>query len=166
MRSFTTFEPSAVEWAAFSAVTPRFGGRKNHGRSPAQREGLRYEARAQDYLLQLYPDTYVPSPWLTFRLRHEPMPRWCQPDGIIVDMETGRLIIIEIKLRHMAEAYTQVIGIYQPVLKKIFPGWEMRHVEMVRWYDAGSYFPVPVQLISNIDLAPRGRFGVHIWKPS
>jgi hypothetical protein len=127
--------------------------------------GLRYERRAQEYLLEVYPDSYVPSPWIAFRLRYEPLLRYCQPDGLLVDIEQGRVTIIEIKYRHMVEAYVQLTGIYDPVVKKLFPGWDVRHVEMARWYDPGTAFPVPVQLLSCIDLAAKGRFGVHIWNP-
>lgn len=164
MRRFFHFEPGQVEWAALAARAPYFGGRKNR-MSDAQRAGIRYERRAQQYLMELFPDTYVPSPWLVFRLRQEPCLRWCQPDGFVLDIERGILIIVEIKLRHMVEAYTQVNGIYMPVLKKIFPNYSFRQVEVTRWYDASTHFPVPVQLLSGIEMAPASRFGVHLWKP-
>lgn len=163
MRAFFTFEPEQVAWAGILAQPPHFGARKNHS-SPAQKLGIRYERRAQEHLLSLYPDNYVPSPWIAFRLKGEPMLRFCQPDGFIVDIPDKRITIVEIKLRHMVEAYTQIVGIYDPVLRNIFPGWDVRHVEMTRWYDPHTAFPVPVQLLSCIDLAPNGRFGVHIWR--
>lgn len=161
MRNFLVFEPNQVEWAAISRNAPHFG-RKNYG-SRAMRAGIKYERRAQGYLNELYPDTYVESPWLMFRLRREPMLRWCQPDGMVVDIERGILLIVEIKLRHCAEAYTQINGIYHPVLHKIFPGFAFRQVEVTRWYDPATHFPVPVQLVSSLSLVPSGRFGVHIW---
>jgi hypothetical protein len=164
MRRFFCFESWQVEWAALASSTPRFGAKKNHS-TEAQKAGIRYERRAQEYLMELYPDTYVASPWLVFRLQREPTMRWCQPDGFIVDVERGVLTIVEIKLRHMVEAYTQVTGIYHPVLKKIFPRFSFRHVEVTRWYDPATDFPVPVQLLSGIDLASSSRFGVHVWKP-
>lgn len=162
-RNFCVFEASQVAWAGLMRFPPHFGGRKNRP-SVAQRLGIRYERRAQEYLLELFPDTYVPSPWVAFRLNGEPMLRFCQPDGIVIDIPSGRVLLIEIKLRHTPEAYTQITGIYEPVLTKLFPGWEIRHVEMTRWYDPHTYFPVPVQLVSDLTLVPRGRFGVHIWR--
>lgn len=164
MRRFFCFEAWQVEWAAVAATIPHFGARKNRP-TQAQKAGLRYERKAQDYLQSLYPDSYVASPWLVFRLRQEPCLRWCQPDGVIVDPSASTITIVEIKLRHMAEAYTQVNGIYLPVLRKIFPGWHFRQVEVTRWYDPAANFPVPVQLLSGIDVASRSRFGVHIWNP-
>jgi hypothetical protein len=164
MRRFTTFDAEAVDWAAFAANAPHFGGRKNRS-SPAQKAGLRYERKAQVYLEEMYPNNYVASPWIVFRLRHEPMVRWCQPDGLVVDPQESKLTIIEIKLRHMAEAYTQMTGIYDPVIRKIFPpNWRIRHCEVVRYYDPDSLFPVPVQLVTDPLMTPAGRFAVHIWR--
>jgi hypothetical protein len=165
VRRFELFDADAVTWAAFANFRPHFGGRKNRS-SPAQKAGIRYEYKAQDYLEALYPVHYVRSPWLMFRLKGEPIPRFCQPDGIIVEPERSRIIIVEIKLRHCAEAYTQVTGIYAPVLRKIFPPpWGFRFVELTRWYDPAVSFPAPIQKLSDISLVPGGRFGVHIWNP-
>lgn len=163
MRKFCIFEADQVLWAGLLREPPHFGGRKNRS-TYAQRLGIRYEHKAQEHLLELFPDGYVASPWIAFRLKGEPMLRFCQPDGIIVDPWQGRVTIVEIKLRHMPEAYTQITGIYHPVLSHLFPGWDIRHVEMTRWYDPHIHFPVPVQLISDLTLVPRGRFGVHIWR--
>lgn len=162
MRRFHIFEPWQVSWAALAKFPPHFGGTKKH-QSRAQRAGLSYERRALKYLEELYPHTFLPSPWLVFRLKNEPYLRWCQPDGLIFNLPESRIIIVEIKLRHMAEAYTQINGIYAPVLRKLFPTFQLRQVEVVNWYDPSAAFPVPVQLLSNIDLVPSGRFGVHIW---
>lgn len=164
MRRFITFEPSAVEWAGFMTRPPHFGGTKNHS-SPAQRAGLKYERKAQDYLGELYPDHQVPSPWLAFRLKHEPLLRFCQPDTLLVEPELSRVTIIEIKLRHCREAFTQLSGIYDPVVRRLFPRWDIRWVELCKWYDPGIPFPVQPVLLSDISLAPRFGVGVHIWKP-
>lgn len=162
-RRFHVFEAEQVQWAGLLSRPPHFGLKKNYP-SAAQKLGIRYENKAQAYLEELYPDSYVRSPWIAFRLRGEPMLRYCQPDGLVVDLLDQRVTIIEIKLRHMQEAYTQITGIYHPVLQYLFPQWKFRHVEVTRYYDPVVYFPVPVQLLSNIDLAPHGRFGVHIWR--
>lgn len=165
MRHFITFEPQNVEWAGLMRRPPHFGGRKNRS-SAAQRAGINYERRCQDeYLSQLYPDTYIPSPWVAFRLKREPLLRYCQPDGLIVDIPRLRVIITEIKLRHCREAYIQLTGIYEPVVRRLFAGWDVRLVEVCKWYDSGIPFPVQPVMLSDLDLAPYGRLGVHIWKP-
>lgn len=164
MRNFSLFSLEQVEWAAFMRSPPRFGGRKNR-QSRAQRAGVAYERKAQDWLEELYPDTYVRSPWIAFRLKGEPMMRYCQPDGVVIDIVESKLTIIEIKLRHMPEAYQQITGIYEPVLRKILPEFRVRRVELVQWYDPHTYFPTRVQMISDISLAAHGAFCVHIWNP-
>lgn len=164
-RNFLVFEPRDVQWAGMCRYPPSFGARKNRS-SQAQRAGLKYERKAQEHMMALYPDSYVPSPWLMFRLKSEPLLRYCQPDGFVCDIERGIITIVEIKLRHCAEAYSQVIGIYWPVLKQIFPTFEFRWMELTRFYDPMTDFPVPVQMVSDVDLVPRGRFAVHIWNPA
>lgn len=161
-RRFSTFLPQHVDWAGFAARAPHFGGPRARG-SAKQKAGRRYERRAQEYLEQLFPDDYVASPWLVFRLKQEPFVRWCQPDGIRVDPWARTITIVEIKLSHTPDAYTQINGIYMPVLQHIFHGWDFRQVEVARWYDPNTHFPVPVQLISHVQLAPRGRFAVHLY---
>lgn len=160
-RRFTTFSPSAVGWAGFAKESPTFFGRKRNSR--AQKAGKKYEREAQAYLESLFPDEYVASPWLVFRLKKEPMLRWCQPDGIKVDVWTRTITIFEIKLRHTPEAYTQINGIYLPVLMHLFQGWAFRQVEVTHWYDPQTPFPVPIQLVSHLPLVPRDKFAVHLY---
>jgi len=164
VRHLNVFDFNQVSWAALAQAAPHFGGRKNRS-SQAQKAGLRYERKAQEYLQELFPDHYVASPWLVFRLVREPYMRWCQPDGILIEPERSFVTIIEIKLRHMPEAYAQINGIYLPVLRRLFAGsgFHFRQLEVVRWYDPSQQFPVPVQLVSTPALTPTGRFGVHIF---
>lgn len=164
MRNFHIFHTEQVVWAAIMSGPPYFGGRKNR-QTRVQKAGIAYERKAHAYLNALYPDTYVESPWIAFRLKGEPMLRYCQPDGVLIDILERKLTIIEIKLRHMPEAHTQITGIYAPVLHFLFPEFRVRHVEFCRWYDPHTAFPVSVQLISDIALAPHNKFAVHIWNP-
>jgi hypothetical protein len=164
VRNFVTFEEGMVDWAGLAVGRPFFGGKKNRS-SEAQKAGIRYERRAQEYLTELFPDQYVASPWVAFRLKGEPLIRWCQPDGLIVDIERSRVTVVEIKLRHCIEAYIQLNGIYLPVIRRIFPlPWELRQIEVTRYYDAMTAFPVKAQLVSSVDLVPKHQFGVHIFR--
>lgn len=164
VRNFVTFEEGMVDWAGLAVHRPRFGGRRLPT-TGAQKAGLAYERRAQGYLCELFPDQYVPSPWVAFRLKGEPLIRYCQPDGLIVDIAQSRVTVVEIKLRHCIEAYIQLNGIYLPVVRKLFPlPWELRQLEVTRYYDAMVGFPVKPQLVSNVELTPRSQFGVHIFR--
>lgn len=138
----------------------------------ARAEGVRYEAKVQEYLLDRYPGQYLPGPWLHFAERivgserAEFAWRWCQPDGLLVDLEGGIITVIEVKRSHTSDAWWQVRHLYTPVLRKLFPEalWTFRAVEVVKWFDPATSFPEKTQLCPELLLAPPN-FGIHIWRP-
>lgn len=150
--------------ARLSPQAPPFNrGRK---RTAAQSRGIRYERKAQEYLLSQFREFYVPSPWLHFREEGAENFRWCQPDGLLIDGQRGIINIVEIKYSHTSDAWWQLKNLYLPVLKKIFPIdlWSFEMVEVVRWYDPDVFFPEPVCLANN-PLKPSTKFKVHIFNP-
>jgi len=149
--------------AGFSKEPPAFlASRKVRG---ARLAGLAYERRAQEYLEKRFEGFYVRSPWLVYLLGMDQKVRWCQPDGLVFNFQNLTITIVEIKLKHTSEAYHQVKNLYAPILKAIFPRWQLRAVEMVKWYDGTEYFPAEYTMIDDLGLPPRNGFGVHIWKP-
>lgn len=110
----------------------------------------------------MYGDMYIPGPWLQF---YDPAQRICQPDGLLFDVENGVIILIEIKLRHCTEAYWQLKKLYLPVLRDMFPYtlWDIRCIEIVRWYDPDVQWPDNHILRENVEDAPRQGIGVHIY---
>ena len=140
------------------------GNRRRRGR---RGEGIRYEARVQEYLLELYPEEYVPGPWLEFQAIGEKKPRYCQPDGLLFQPKQGTLTVVEVKLQHTSDAWWQLRWLYLPVVAGAFPPdlWDYRLVEVTKWYDPATAFPEPVQLCASLGNAAPGRFGVHIWSP-
>lgn len=159
------FSPAgSVAEARFSLTPPPFiRQRKYTGR---RAEGIRYERKVQDMLLDVFPDSYIPSPWLHFLGAEADKWRWCQPDGILVDFERGLLTVLEVKYSHTSDAWWQVRRLYTPVLQRIFPPalWEYQACEIVKWYDPATKFPEPVELASELD-RPSRKFKVHIWRP-
>lgn len=163
VKNYDTLDLGEVFSCGFAAEPPRFdtGGRVRGVR----RAGQVYEWKAQEYFCQRY-DCYLRSPWLVFRSRTSPQLQWCQPDGLLFVPERRTIIICEIKLKHTPDAYWQVKNLYEPVLRAIFKGrsWSFRALEIVKWYDPLSYFPVDPQLVQDPLLTPRGEgMGVHIW---
>lgn len=126
--------------------------------------GVKYEKQVQAYLLDLYGDRYLESPW--FRFWVEGRPRWCQPDGLLFDFSAGRITIIEVKYQHTLKAWYQIKKLYLPVLQTLFPShlWRFNYCEIVRWYDPNTVFPEPVLLTHDIAQVSQS-FQVHIWKP-
>jgi hypothetical protein len=121
--------------------------------------------KAHEYLYDLYPSQYVGSPWVRFTNVEDLNARWCQPDGIIIDLAAGELVIVEMKYQHTSDAWWQLEKLYKPVLKKMYPEdlWKIRCVEIVKWFDVATDFPIPIRM-SDKPLGA-GDFSIHIWKP-
>lgn len=149
--------------AGFSKEPPAFlATRRVRG---ARLAGMAYERRAQEYLLKRFEGFYLRSPWLVYLMKTDAKVRWAQPDGLIFNFSNMTITIVEIKLKHTGAAYHQVKNLYAPLIKSAFPRWQLRAIEMVKWYDGTEYFPEEFTLIDDLSLPPRNGFGVHIWKP-
>ena len=125
--------------------------------------GVRYERRAQSVLQDRYGDLYVRSPWFHFLSTTW---RWCQPDGLLVDIARGKITIIEIKLKHTSDAWWQTRRLYEPVVKKVFPPsiWSYAVAEVVRWYDGDVAFPEHFTFVPDPRHVPVGSLGIHILR--
>jgi len=156
----------AIEWARPLEEPPAFArGRKRlKGR---RGQGLRYEARAKEYLEGLFPEAFVPGPWFQFKCLGESKVRFCQPDGLLILPQEGKLVVVEIKLQHTSDAWWQLKWLYLPVLAAVFPPdlWAHAPLELVKWYDCATAFPEPVRLRESPLGAEAGQFSVHIWAP-
>lgn len=158
------FSPAQnVTYAALAKHEPVFvtnATRKVKGR---RADGLRYERKAKDALLDKFPAHFVPGPWLLFRSEDGPL-RWCQPDGILLDMVAGRCVVIEIKFHHTSDAWWQLWRLYIPVLRVLLPGFDFAAVEVVKWFDPAIYFPGRVMVSDPSNHLPEPYTGVHILK--
>ena len=130
----------------------------------ARAEGIRYENRVHAHFAKKYGQLYVPSPWFAFEDLNGK--RWCQPDGLLVDIARRRITVIEMKYNHTGEAWWKLVHLYLPVLQSFYgPGVEYRLLEVVRWYDPLTLFP-DASLCADPVHAPRlPAIGVHICKP-
>lgn len=161
------FAPAGtITFAEFAKGPPPFIMQRKLRLRGNKAEGLRYEARGHEYLGRLYPDWYIPAPWLRFSATHNQDPRWCQPDGIIMDLRAGRITIIEFKLRHTSRAWWQLRRLYEPVLTFMFPKtlWRFSVCEVVRWFDPQLAFPETFRYAETPNAVMSGSFGVHIWQ--
>lgn len=155
-----------IKWADFAPQAPHFKPkRKATGR---RLQGIKYEAAVQQHMQRIFPYGYMPSPWLRFET-HEGM-KFCQADGILVELSAGIITIIEVKYQHTTDAWWQLRRLYQPVLEHIFAGtdWQFRVVEIVKWYDPAVQWPEQIQRVEDLEQAfklPADTTGVHIWKP-
>lgn len=159
------FIPAGLVLSAFISRTPPPFIRKRRYRG-ARAKGISYERKTHPYLNLLYPETYIANPWLNFQSGESEKRRWCQPDGLIVDILKGIITCVEIKYNHTADAWFQTRQLYVPVLQCIFPAslWEIQICEVVKWYDSAVSFPERVTLTQEPD-RPTPKFKVHIFKP-
>jgi len=155
-----------VQWAKWAKGAPPFAAKRQR-RSGRRAQGVRYEKKVHEYLAAVYPDEYVASPWIYFQESGADRPRWCQPDGLLFDLQKGIITIVEVKYQHTSDAWWQLTQLYRPVLEKIFPLtlWQMQCVEVVKWYDPATVFPERVALLEEPTERLKSGFGVHIWKP-
>lgn len=155
------FKPAGRVLSAGFCQPPHLRKRRYTGR---RLEGVRYEKKAHGYLEEFYGERYLASPWIRFFAGG--VWRWCQPDGLLLDLERGRITIVEMKYQHTSDAWWQVRWLYQPVLAAMFPPelWQFDACEVVKWYDPATLFPEKVVLAQEVGLAHTA-FKVHIWRP-
>lgn len=159
------FKPAiGVKYAEFTTQPEFIKREKLKG---ARQQGVVYEKRAQQMLTARYGKQYLESPWVKFRTASDASWRWCQPDGLIVDIRAGKIVIVEVKYRHLAQAWWQIFLLYMPVLQAMFPArhWEYGMVEVCKWYDPATSTPMRPVLRERIIDARPGEFSVHIWRP-
>lgn len=148
-----------VKWAHLLSGPPAFVRRGS--RRGARGRGIRYEEKLQRALDRLYGFSYVPSPWACF---YNGEVRYCQPDGLLLDVERGLITIVEAKFNHTAAAYWGLFNLYLPVVRAIFGAdWRYACCEVVRWYDPEVYGPMDCTLRRKIELTRPGEWGVTIW---
>lgn len=111
-----------------------------------------------------YGERHFRGPWLYFYDNGKP--RWCQPDALLIDVETGKIVVIEVKYQHTPDAWWQLYHLYLPVLRVIFPQsmWSLSVCEVVKWYDPATWFPCHVAMTPDPAMVRLNEFGVHIWR--
>lgn len=151
--------PIKVASAQF-ITTPNHGLRNGKG-TPAQQRGHVHERRVAEHLGDN--EFVVHGPWLEYCTLTGRIST-CQPDFLVFQPERGRILIIEAKLRHCPEAYFQLRNLYAPLMRFLFPAWDIGLQEVVRWYDRNEHFPGNHVLRENmLDAPPSHLIGVHIF---
>lgn len=156
-----------VEWAHIIRRPPPFVNPTRPVRSRRKRQGLLYQQKLDTYLTAAYPHQYIPGPWVRYSVWEDV--RWCQPDGLIIDIVKGRITIVEAKYSHVIDAWYQLIYLYLPVVKAIFGEstglWRYSTLEIVKWFDPAVQCPQQPTMCHTPHLAKPGDFSVNIWRP-
>ena len=157
------FQPvSEVTWATLSDETPQFAQNRKRARG-RKRTGIVYEKKGHEFFTEKFGNAYLPGPWIRFNDAGKM--RWCQPDALVFSPFESRITILEFKYQHTSDAWWQLTKLYRPVVQRLFPEWQLRICEVVKWYDCDRVFPEPVRLVPDFDRLTASDFGVHIWKP-
>lgn len=159
------FKPAGdLLWARFAKTGPKFYVR--HRISVRQKMGIKFEEMLQWRLSDKHWN-YVPRPWLQFMRKGEGRLQHCQPDGLMIDVSTGTVTVVEMKLAHTTDAWWQMRQLYVPVLRHMFPPtrWQYRCVTIVRFFDPTIQFPEPLLVIDDVLEAPVKGIGVIIEIP-
>lgn len=141
---------------------------RNEVRTGARAAGERFERRVHATFLERYRGFYVEGPWIAYN-RDGPGRRinFCQPDGLYIDIKRGLIVIVEVKLKHGVKAWEQLNKLYLPCIECIFKDFEIRLIEVVKWFDPAVSPPVYLGLCSGLqDCAPleANMYNVHILK--
>jgi hypothetical protein len=102
------------------------------------------------------------GPWIRYWYQKS---KWCQPDALAFLPKEKTIIVVEVKLKHCFEAWEKSTGVYKPLVEWMFPGWKVRCVEIVRWFDGTVRLPVRVDMLPRVELVGEN-YGVHIWNPN
>lgn len=130
----------------------------------ARAAGLRYERKVQEHLLEQYGECYLPGPWFIFSSGNGN--RWCQPDGILIDIQAGQLWVIEIKNSITDRAWWWLNDLYVPVIRHAFEGkWQIATCTIVKWFDPSVALPEKPVMCKEIKWALSGKNAIMIWNP-
>ena len=95
-----------------------------------QKKGLVYQDQVVRQLEERYPNWIgVPGLWFKFSDFHGD--RYAQADWIGFNWETGVLVIVEVKLSRVVNAWWQLNSLYKPLVERVFPGWNIALLEVV-----------------------------------
>lgn len=138
---------------------------KSHGRTAAQKYGVRYEKKVQRELKELLaPDFRCTA--LSFVDNNGF--RICVPDGIYVHAKLSLAAAFEIKAWHTSDAWWQLRHLYEPALRAMHPTFRTLAIEVCNSYDPMIPFPEKSVLIEDLKEflwnSLDGTLGILKWK--
>lgn len=121
---------------------------------------MKYEKKVGEKISSLFPFEWKAGVWICYLCGLEEYPLYCQLDGYLEFPD--RVVLIEIKYNHCVDSYFQLMDVYLPLMKHLFPGKEISVCEVVKWYDPSVTFPVGVKLQKDLAACGVNDFSVHI----
>lgn len=134
--------------------------------TPAQKRGLKYQAKVEARLEALYPGRVLLRPW--FRYRVDWRRKTCQPDVIILGEDFQPAVIVEIKYSTIADAWHKLNTVYKPVVEKTYrPPVPVALSLVTRMFDPLVGFPCAVEQLEGLERLAEWSgegLGVVSWK--
>lgn len=130
-------------------------------RKGAKGAGLAYEKKVHGKLAKEFGGKYLESPWIEYWEEGNGS-KYCQPDGLVFDVRAGIILVVECKLTFTSDAYFQMANKYVPILEGMFPGWEVKGVQVCKNYGFGTSYPVEPELGTKVCLGVAGLGNVAV----
>lgn len=147
------FKPNSVILDAAFIDRPAYTLNQKH--RGARRAGLLFEEKVGWYLEKLFGNMVVAGSWIGY-FDQQNGDRLCSPDYLIVDVRKGVVTIVECKLSHTQDAWLQINDVYMPVVKFLFPGFEVRGIEICKNFERSRHYPVVPRIVCNLENGFRG----------
>lgn len=151
MSNRSRFRPNSEIVSAEFVARPAFvEGQRYRG---VRRAGITFERKVGGVLEKLFGYMVIPGAWIAYRdlLNGD---RTCSPDYLIVDVIRGVITIVECKLTHTHHAWLQLNDVYYPVIEHLFPGFDVRGVEVCKNFERSIDYPVTPNIVTDL----RGKF--------
>ena len=117
-----------LRWAkALECQPPFIHEKKVRG---SRKAGLIYERKVANYLEALYPGRVRHGQWFEFEDHRGK--GWCQTDVLVMPVEDGPLILIEIKLSHRPAAERKLKAMYLPVVLAVWPDTPIVRIQVCK----------------------------------
>ena len=130
-------------------ASPCFGSSPTNskGSNASARRGLRFEAKVLKEFQALYGSRFISQfPFffqeeMTAQLRRGQRGKIIT-DGLLFSSDWQKVCVVEVKLRHTADAYFQTTKFYKPIIEKAFGScFEVFTLEVVQQYDPRVRLP-------------------------
>lgn len=113
----------------------------------SRRAGLTHERKVGERLSALFGDGCWGDIWIGYESSKKTS--YCSPDFIVIDVILGLITVVECKLTHTEDAYYQLNNLYIPVIKKLFPGFEVRGIEVCKNFERSTRYPVTPAIVNT-----------------
>lgn len=118
------------------------------GLTPAQKRGLKYQARVEKELSRLYNGRTLLRPW--FRYKSDWKVKRCQPDVLIFTEKWDHCSVLEIKYSTIPEAWEKLSQLYAPVVQKAYR-IPISLVLITRMFDPAIGFPCQIKQLEGLE---------------